>query len=292
MHKPEKQRQTMKNILIAMAAAMLVFACREDGIKSWDGRDFIYFGTSGSGNATNWADSVMFNFFFNPVADTTIHVPVFCGGSIADHDREYLVDVEVLGGTAGEDFVIPARPVMPAGSAKTTLPVKLLSTDALEGNKFGVKLTLRANDNFHLDMPEIYERGDTLRRLTFRVEWDNMVSEPPTWRVISSSMGPFTYAKYALLTTRYGITPQGWSTFPPNSSSFKFMTPAMGNPYLVDFSNYLRDQINLGPEAAIKDPDPLSTRGYMTIPGNSSVPKVTIPDDFPTVEGWTGPTKK
>ena len=288
-----KKQNIMKNLLMIFVVAATLLACKEDEIKTYDGRPFIYFGsvTLGNGNV-QWSDSTMYNFFFLPVPDTTIRVPVFCGGAIADVDREFAVDIEVLGGTPGSDFEIPEQHIMPAGSSVGHIPVKLISTEALDGNQFGVRLTLKPNGNFVTDMPEIYQNSmrDTLDRLTYKVEWDLKVSQPPGWAIFSGPIGAFTFAKYMLLTNRYEIQPSQWAN--PGSLG-KFSSPSTGNPYLIDFANYLRDQIMIGPEAAIKDPDSTdpNSKGYMTIPGGRGVPAVTIPSDFPIVPGWTPPAK-
>lgn len=289
----------MKNLLTVLAIAATLFACKEDEIKTYDGREFIYFGSNRYDNGQiYWPDSTMYNFFFLPVPDTTIRIPVFCGGTVADVDREFAFDVEVLAGTPGADFIIPGQHIMPAGSSVGYIPVKLINTEALEGNKFGVKLTLKANENFATNMLEIYENSlrDTIDRLTYKVEWDLKVSQPAGWAVVSvrtaphGPIGPFTLAKYTLLTNRYEIKPSQWAN---PATLVKFSTPATGNPYLIDFANYLMDQIRNGPEAAIKDPDSTdpNSKGYMTIPGGRGVPEVTIPNDFPVVPGWTPPTK-
>lgn len=283
-------KMKIKNILIVLAVCSAIFACSEDEIKTYDGKDFIYFGNrvDSTVGVVHWDTLASFNFFFEPTVDEKIIEVKVTRGGISDEDKEFLIDVEVLSGTEGSDFEVSRTHVMPAGKSSVYIPVKVYKTAALENKTFEIDLHLRPNENFALALPEIYQSGDTIQRATMRVKFENVLSAPEVWNAAGRQpyIGYFSQAKFNEFTNLFGLTIDDWT----NTQSKLFRN---WNNYCIAFISHLNDKISQGPDVALKDPDAQSWRGYMYFPGYEwygviYAPAAMIPDDFPTTPEWEG----
>lgn len=279
----------MKKILLFILALLpLMPSCAEDEIKTYDARDFIYFSSRTYISSVVYDTLQTFNFFFAPgVEDTTLNLKVSCGGIVPDRDREFQVEVEVISGTEGSEFEIGRTHIMPANASQANIPIRLHSTDALEGNMFEIKVTLLPNENFTLAMPEVYQNQDTIQRTTMAVQFMNKLEIPAYWDTYETYIGYFSEAKFNKFNELYGFTIDDW--IDSTSKLRKYLL----DTYIIAFVNYLNAEIAKGPEYAIKDPDAQSMRGYMYVPGYEYygvvlVPPVVVPEEFPTTPEWEG----
>ena len=278
----------IKNILIVAGVCAAFSACSEDELKTYDGKDFIYFGNRIVLESVYWDTVKTFNFFFEPDMDEAVlDVKVSRGGMApADEDKEFIVEIDILSGQEGRDFDVDRVHVMPKGRSYMNIPVKLYRSDALEDNTFEFDITLLPNENFTLDLPEVYQSGDTIQRTTMRISYSNLLLAPTIWKQREATIGYFSRAKFDEFTSLFGLTIDDWT-----DTKGKFIQN--WNNYINAFAAYLNSKIAEGPDVAVKDPDKSSWRGYMTLPRNEydgmvQILPVEIPDYFPTTNEWEG----
>ncbi|NDV64983.1 DUF4843 domain-containing protein [Bacteroides sp. 224] len=278
----------MKKIIpfFILAASFAFIACSEDEIKTYDGRNFIYFSDDKVNTVVVWDTLQTYNFFFNPgVEETTLYIKVKAGGMIPNEDRTFIVDVKSENATLGVDYSVEREQIMPAGKSTAEIAVKLFKTAELEGNTYTLDFTLEPNENFTNDLPVVYHKQDTISRQHFRVKFLAELDTPPLWSMREFIIGYWSIEKFNELNRICGITIENWLSdkTDPKSVSVNF------NNYCIVFANYLNSRIATGKDTAIKDLHKDSDRGYMTIIGGQmGIPAVTIPTIFPDADGWKG----
>jgi len=275
-----------KFLFLYIAASFVLTACSEDEIKTYDAKDFIYYSNRYVNQTVYWDTMTTFNFFFTPgLMDTLIQIEVTSGGIVPDRDRVFLVDVQATGGAvSGVDYEVDEQQIMPAGSNTGYVKVKLNKTDKLEGNTYSLKVNLKENENFGLDLPVVYHNGDTIQRTSWKIDYLAELAEPPFYATLRGRyLGYWSILKFNTMNELLGLTIDDWTD--TNSQFYK-----NDRNYCIVFGNYLNRKIAEGPDAAIKDPDAKSERGYMTITGFAyfGVPPTVVPADFPTTPEWEG----
>ncbi|MDL2319994.1 DUF4843 domain-containing protein [Alistipes sp. OttesenSCG-928-B03] len=274
--------------IFAVAAAMLVglsfFACSEDEITTYRVDDYIYFGHRIANKSEVWDNEQTFNFAHaRPgLTDTTIYYRVNTGGFVTDYDRTFHVRT-VSSGTQGVNFdPIDREQTVPAGKNYGLIPVRIYYSPELEDNTFTIRMDLEPSDDFPRVMPtyQVTTNTPAVNREHFTLHYTSELTAPPLYEsYMVSCIGYWSPAKFNKMNEVWGTTMVDWL----DEESKLTLNIKI---YLAVFANYLKARIAEGPDAAIKDPSPESTRGYMTLKGSAplEIPSVTIPGDFPSVE--------
>ena len=200
------------------------------------------------------------------VDDTVVNMAVRLYGEVQDYDRPFRVKLEEATGEEGVDYApLEEEYTLPANKAEAAIPVRIfrhgmaknkLVLRIVPNEYFTQALSLKVQDEDTLDM--------TLKTLIFT----SKLTQPKNW--YDWAFGYFSEAKYKLVNELGNMDPEVWNatSFP---SQYYYQLPLF-------ITNYLNSKIAGGPESALKDPDPQSTRGYMTFPD------VVIPSSFP--DAW------
>lgn len=283
----------MKKFIFILAAIVFysLLSCSEDKIDTYHGEDFIYFSDSVGNNGLSyyWKSSRTFNFFFTTAQEASIALPVSAGGMVSESDRTFLVEPEVDGDAVeGLDFELSREQIMPAKKSKTNVYVKLKRRAEMEGKTFTVKVHLKPNENFTTNFPVgIDLNNDTVSRKVMDVICQAELTAPAYYNSNKSYIGYWSVLKFNTMNEVLDLTLDDWLDA-GNKKGILYGTNF--NNYMNVFGNYLNRKISEGPDAAIKDPDAQSTRGYMTMPGFPyfGIPTVVIPANFPTTPEWKG----
>lgn len=286
----------MKKLIFLLAIIpCCILSCSEDEIKTYDGRDFIYFGNRVdpyNSSIIHWDSLTTFNFMFNPgINDTLIPLKVSAGGIIHDYDRKFIVTSLVEGDAVeGLDYEISDEQVMPAGQSFAYVKVRLLRRAEMEGKTFTVNVSLKSNEHFSTNLPwAIDGNADTVSRHHMSVRCQAELAPPQLYTDRSFVHGYWSVAKFNAMNELWGTTLEDWLDNDPDPY-INSKVEANYDNYMIVFGHYLNRKIAEGPDAAIKDPAKESTRGYMSIPGYSyfGIPSTIVPGNFPTTPEWEG----
>ena len=253
----------MKNILLILGFSLLLLNCSEDTLDTYHGNDGIYFAPNMLGK---YIDSTSFSFAMVTVDDTVVNMAVRLYGEVRDYDRPFRVEVEKATGESGIDYEpLLEEYVLLANKAVADSPLRIF----LHGSaKNYLTLRILPNEYFTQLLALKVQDEDTLNMTRKTLIFTSKLTQPKNW--YEWAFGYFSEAKYKLVNELGNIDPEVWNAnrFP---SQYYYQLPLL-------ITNYLNSKIAEGPESAIKDPDPQSTRGYMTLPD------VVIPSSFP--DAW------
>ncbi len=285
----------MKKLIFLLAIIPCsLLSCSENEIKTYDGRDFIYFGSQADpyDGAAIWDSLTTFNFMFYPgVNDTLISLKVSAGGMIPGHDRKFLIESQVEGDAVeGLDFELPQEQVIPAGKNSAYIRVNLLRRAEMEGKAFTVRVSLKPNENFTTNLPWVINRNaDTISRQRMAVKCMNELAAPTLFVERDFIHGYWSIAKFNAMNELWGTTLEDWLDLDPDPY-INSKVELNYNNYMIVFANHLNRKIAEGDDAAIKDPAAESTRGYMSIPGFGyyGISPTVVPGYFPTTPEWEG----
>ena len=253
----------MKNILLIFGLSLLLVNCSEDTLDTYHGNDGIYFAPSILGK---YIDSTSFSFAMVTVDDTVVNMAVRLYGEVQDYDRPFRVKLEEATGEEGVDYApLEEEYTLPANKAEAAIPVRIFRHGTAKN-----KLVLRIvpNEYFTQALSLKVQDEDTLDMTLKTLILTSKLTQPKNW--YDWAFGYFSEAKYKLVNELGNMDPEVWNatSFP---SQYYYQLPLF-------ITNYLNSKIAGGPESALKDPDPQSTRGYMTFPD------VVIPSSFP--DAW------
>lgn len=257
----------MKNIIILLGFSLLLLNCSEDKLDTYHGNDGIYFASNMLGR---YVDSTSFSFAMVTVDDTVVNMDVLLYGETRDYDRPFRVDAEALTGEAGVDYEpLQEEYILPANMVKAVIPVRIYRHGS-EKNRLALRIM--PNEHFTQSLSLKVQDGDTLDLTCKTLIFTSKLTQPKNW--YEWAFGYFSEAKYKLINELGNIDPELWDakSFP---SQYYYQMPLL-------ITNYLNSKIAQGADSAIKDPDPQSTRGYMTMP--DVVIPASFPDAWPVME--------
>lgn len=137
--------------LIFIVSMLLLNACKEKDIDTYEQDSRIYFRIPGEFNANLSSDSLVYSFPFHPtVTDRdTIWFEACIMGNAVPKDREFALRIDPQGTTAKEniDFKIVSK-VVPAGAFKAKVPIVIYKTAALKNSSVRLQLSVVGNDDF------------------------------------------------------------------------------------------------------------------------------------------------
>ncbi len=256
----------MKNTLLALLAGLFLFSCSEDKIKTYDGADFIYFAPHVGLNATvYWDTTSVFSFASYPtVTDTVIRVAVRTGGMVRNYDRYF--KARITGGTAVEgvhyEAFSDADLVIKANSINGFIPLRVFMQNELLEDVVDLQLELLPSDDFTLNFTYKYGRErsrleDTINMLAHTQFLTAAIPKPANWP--DPLLGYYSVNKLYEFNRVNNWTMETWERTGGLTATIRVACD--------QFIMHLRTYMDMGPEAAIRDPkSDAASRGYMTTP--------------------------
>lgn len=195
----------MKKYILLALLPLCLCACSEDGIKPYNGGQYLYF------NQFKDNEEEVINVSFNnyPANDeVVVKIGLALIGKPFEKDTPYklvVVNEEVKDGETPnalpENYRLPESPVFKAGVSEDVLEVTLVKTDNL---KEDVRLCLRLESNE-------YFTGSMPRFDQIEIVFNNVVSKPLWWNneVTKLFLGTYSRKKYVEFAAFSGVSDFG-----------------------------------------------------------------------------------
>ncbi|MCO4291881.1 DUF4843 domain-containing protein [Solitalea sp. MAHUQ-68] len=180
-----------------IASVLLLNACTQDDIASYEQDARIYFRIPGEFNTKESRDSLVYSFPFHPTAveKDTIWFEANIMGNAAPKDREFKIEVDTANTTAkvNVDYKI-VDSIIPAGVFKKNIPVVIYKTAELIASGKPLRLQLNAveNQNFKVG----YDRFNKAVLV-----WGSKFIKPANWdgQNYEKAFGSFSQKKVQLI---------------------------------------------------------------------------------------------
>lgn len=260
----------MKYIIFIMAMCMCLYACQEDEVDTYQGRNGIYFATRTAYGQTEYNNTTRFSFAFAPVPDTVIRISVRGYGETVAYDRKFGVTVTGRNAVEGVNYeVLTDELVFKADSIVAYVPVRIYR-EGCKDTALYVDLQLESNESFTTDIPFKLSGRDTIDVTHHVLVFTDKLEKPEAW----SGLGYWSEAKFYFINQEMGIKAEDWYDSSKEDEMFKKML-GIGT-YMVNYLNLYVEK----DDYANMPKDPRGPRGYMTFE-SSSGSKVTIPGTWP-----------
>jgi hypothetical protein len=156
----------------------------------------------GEGTVQARVDSVLHSFrMLEATRQTdTLYIPLHVMGNSAPVDRPVAAEAMVEASNVPASVYAIGSAIIPAGAFHGQIPVIIQrAVPGLDLTSESARLALRlvANEHFELGIP-----GTS----TFTVVWCDFLTEPKTWPLIGSTVGPFSQARYKFIIDTTGET--------------------------------------------------------------------------------------
>ncbi|GBU08527.1 hypothetical protein AwDysgo_18580 [Bacteroidales bacterium] len=161
----------MKKILVILFSCIAIFSCTEEKLLIFEETDSVFFDLRpyilpNNTDAEAYKNTGDFLFALEVVQDTVVYIRVNVAGRLAPIDREYDVYVDPSSSLReGVDYDFVNQPfVIPANKASDSIRVRLYRTPSMKDTTLVLKLQLRRNETFNVDMPYVKEssKSDSL----------------------------------------------------------------------------------------------------------------------------------
>ncbi|WP_140939005.1 DUF4843 domain-containing protein [Sphingobacterium lumbrici] len=199
--------------LVFIAGIMLLNACKEKDIDTYQQESRIYFRIPGEFNPSLSSDSLIYSFPFNPTVTDhdTIWFEACIMGNAEPRDREFDFRIDTEGTTAQEniDFKI-VNTVVPAGAFKAKVPIVIYKTAELKNSSVRLQLSVVENQNFKAGY-------NNYTQAVF--VWGDKFMKPANWDSsnYSSAFGSFSQVRVQFILDACNITKL------PDPSNFTLM---------------------------------------------------------------------
>jgi len=210
----------IKTILITCTLAIAFFACEQDEIDTYNGKDLVYFQwAKDGGNNYEEArlDSTSFSFAFElpALTDSVYNIPVKTQGFISNQDRSFLVKIgENSEATQGSHFDLPDNFVIPANSEIGSIPLTLYRSADLKTDILSLELELIPNENFNTDLigdDKSSNSNKVLSYNTFELTFSDMLTQPNYWNSLPVYyLGDFSVKKMYVFAEVNNIPVPNW----------------------------------------------------------------------------------
>lgn len=198
----------LSRYLISLICLVALFSCEERHPAAFDDICGVYFYNLSPTMAV--VDSTDFTFVYESEDEVVFPVRIQMIGRAKDHDAEIDVTVTSDNAQEGVDYMLPARPVMPAGASYTDYELVLKRTDALKSEKKIVMLEIKANEHFDLPVTEIEQINGVVSTLRYKICFSDMfTSAPKSWD--ANLIGTFTQQKFELICDVMDIDPDDFN---------------------------------------------------------------------------------
>jgi len=214
-------------ILASLCGVALLFACKKnEHSTSFTGEPKIFFAPNLS------SDSLLHSFANYPaVPEKQLLLPLQIMGKLEDRDRTVQVEIDPSGTTAAAgEYELGQHIVIPAGSTKGNLPLKIKVSPRLETGKVQLTLRLKPSADFGVE-PE--KSGKNNELVKFRVIWTNILAKPTDWP--TTLWGGYSKVKHRLvidLTGQSQFSGTQWT-----SSGMAYSIMGVCNEWLLAYNN-------------------------------------------------------
>ena len=216
-------------------------ACSEEEINTYSADEGIYFNQRiRVGNILTDSTNFTFVYIEESQNEAIVSIPVQLVGKATDEPRP--VNIKVVGGSAkeGDDFVLPANPVLPAGASSFNYEITLKRSTALQEEAKTIEIAIEENEYFRpIITHEItdIQSGTDVSTMRHKIEFSEA---PAAWYTY---IYPFTPQRF-FLTCRVMDIPRSDFNDASKISSFRFQ-------YLMsEMVKYVAEQLLL------ENPDP------------------------------------
>jgi len=246
-------RTAFYKFLLAAAVPVLLFACKKEGLHTWDAGNNIYFNyktgvDTSRGQLGFVVDSVYFTFAYSAesVTDTLFPIPVAVTGAPAGSNRTYKVVVD-SGATAieGKHYSWPPL-VIRAGRVTDTLFMRFNRTADLRQGTVKMRLHLVPNENFGTDIHRMPEHSytDTINIIQFRITLSDILTAGDDWdSYYADYFGTFSEKKVRLMNRVVALPLNFWAAGTGGLSGEKI---AYAVYYATTMARYLTTQAAAG----------------------------------------------
>ncbi|SEW43508.1 DUF4843 domain-containing protein [Chitinophaga arvensicola] len=196
----------MKKLMIYGMLVLAFTSCKKNDIPAYSGENSLYFAlavdppTPNTNEVRRDSATVSFGFSFG-ATDSILRIPVKVTGLPVHAARNYTISATGANGAVeGTHFDFAKKTfTIPADSLSDTIPLILHRTADLKTKTMMVTITLVPNENFVTKMLSETISGTTqvLSLNTFRVFFNDILSEPETWS--EYYVGKFTVKKFYLM---------------------------------------------------------------------------------------------
>lgn len=237
-------------LLITVLPAVLLTACKKEGLITYNVPDNIYFNYMAGVKPAEAIigilnDSLNFTFSYSnaTVKDTLLPIPVMVTGAPANTDRSFRVTV-ASGATAveGKHYHLPSF-VIHAGRIVDTMLIPVERTEDLRQREVAFTLQLQPDETFKTGIPyRINRYGDTVNALIVKIKFSDILSGGSNWASYAGYFGNFSEKKVMLMNQVVGLPLDFWAP----GTTFDSEKMARATYYATTMSRYLKQQAAAG----------------------------------------------
>ncbi|QTE21328.1 DUF4843 domain-containing protein [Polaribacter cellanae] len=216
-------KKYIKTIIATCLVGLTFFACENEDIATFSGKNVIYFqwAIDGKDFAANKIDSTSITFAYklpSKVSDSLIKVPIKVQGFISDKDRTVKINIlKTSTAKKGVHFNIADNIIVPANEIIGYIPVTLNRTADMKLKPFSLKLQLLENKNFKTNLKGSKKSSNANRLLNyteFELTFSDILTEPDKWFILKSWIGDFSTKKLYLFAEVNKIPVPNYNKFP------------------------------------------------------------------------------
>lgn len=218
---------TKIKILVSLCGMALLLACKKnEHSASFTGGPKIFFAPNLS------SDSLLHSFANYPaVPEKQLSLPLQIMGELESSDRKVTVMVDPQGTTAlPTEYELAQEAVIPAGTTKGNLSLKIKVSPRLESGKVQLTLRLKPSADFKVE-PE--KNGKNNELVKFRVIWTNILERPSDWPI--TLWGAYSKVKHRLVIDLSGQSQYSGTKWTSTGMAYSIM--GVCNEWLLVYNN-------------------------------------------------------
>lgn len=199
----------MKKLLfIFIAFTALMTGCKKASIKTYEGKDAIYFLLPFA--SVNPADSMNISFALGGpnLTDSILKIPVRISGSPVSIERLFQIKYEDSStAIKGVHYVEPSRTAVAGNAVTDTIMLKVRRTEEMKTQSFVLYLTLVDNNNFVTPIKSKVLNsltGQVLHYTQMKIIINDILAKPQYW--LDAYLGTFSRKKVYLMSQVLGIS--------------------------------------------------------------------------------------
>lgn len=250
-------------MVMALPVLLLLLSlagCEPNQLIPFEQPSSAYFGNPTISGAPVMETSYTFAKYPNRQADT-LQIPVSIYGEPAGQDREIgitAVDSSIANATQGIEYKLLPPYKMPANKVKTTIPVVVYRTGAMDSVVYTFLLKIKATADLQAGIAAQNMYRVNVAFLQKPIDWD-VYANTQGWAGYSANFGTWTRTKYKVVLDAL-YSPSG-DTSITSFPGQRFQPPPIFNQYLIVVRNYIRTHYPgnystpLGVGPTLRDPD-------------------------------------
>jgi archaellin len=251
----------MKRLSILLLAILFLVSCKINRIKTFQGKDNIYFPKKAVSGQPNLGiggrfqnDTLAVSFGLSPnKQDSIIKIPVRVTGDIKDFDRSYKIRI-LNNATAkkGTDFkILNDNFVIKKGKYSDRVKIQLNNTSNFKNKPIHFTIKLLPNKDFKTNLKYKMVDEEKVGVTTFEVYQTNIIQKPIYW--IPYYFGDYSVKKYLLIINHFDLDVVLPHHFYDYYSNFEY--------YAIQLQMYLDKKAAEGDPILDEDGSPMSMGG-------------------------------